>query len=412
MIELGLDRISKLLKLLNNPHNDFKTVHVAGTNGKGSVTLTIASVLVQAKVKIASFTSPHLLVERDCIRIDGKCVEPLIYEECRSRVLDCESTHKIQASPFEILTATAFLIFSTLSINLAIVEVGLGGKLDATNVLPPPLVAVLCKIALDHTEFLGSTIESIASHKAGILKPGTKSCVVSRQIHSETITVFKQEAATHGVNLVFSSSSRRSGEFVIVEFPKGKQLETKPSLIGDYQLENLGTACEVLCLLKADHQYSITEDNVRAGLALVHNPGRLEWIDTPKYGKLLLDGSHNADGVASLAHFVSTFRRKDEHVAFIVGFSGKKPVGTWIERLCERGDMVYPVTFSQPAGMRWISAMDSAEISKSCGPFGVDCGGSLEKALETVDRTLTKHVIVCGSLYLVADCYRLLNLSF
>jgi dihydrofolate synthase len=413
-IELGLERISALLDLLGNPQNNFKAVHIAGTNGKGSVTLTIASVLVQSKLRTASFTSPHLLVERDCIRIDGKCVEFSVYEDCRKIVLECGKMHNINVYPFEILTATAFLIFSRLRVDIAIVEVGLGGRLDATNVLPPPLVAILCKIALDHTEFLGSTIESIASHKAGILKRGTKYCVVSQQSYPEAIAIFMEEAARQGVKMLFSTIALLSEGCadITVEFPTGQRLKTTPRLIGSYQLENLAAACKALSLLKEEYDFPITDESLKAGVSLVRNPGRLEWIDSPVYGKILLDGSHNEDGVAALTQYISTIRRKGENITFIVGFSGKKPADKWIKLLCRSADIVYPVSFTQPEGMHWIQYMDPIGILERGQPYARDCQGSLQKALQMIDRNLTEHVVVCGSLYLVADFYRVANLSF
>ena len=271
----------------------------------------LASILEAASVKTASFTSPHLLKEQDSImirdgRIDGNdvrggremnVVSDHDYKTARYMV-DAANTKDINASSFESLTATAFKIFSMLSIDIAVIEVGLGGTLDATNILPPPLISVLCPISIDHVGFLGNTVQEIAKHKAGIIKKGSLACVIGKQPYQAAFDVLHSIATelqipTYLVNDAAKDVTEMSNEYSVqVEFPRNQKLIVHPYLQGIYQLENIATVCMVCSILVDKNILNITCPALSFGLATARNPGRLEWINTKKYETILLDGAH------------------------------------------------------------------------------------------------------------------------
>ncbi|KAJ3301831.1 folylpolyglutamate synthase [Kappamyces sp. JEL0829] len=373
----------------------------------------IASILHASRTKCASFTSPHLIRERDSIRIDDAEIEQPLYDKARQQVLTANQS--VGASPFELLTCTAFLAFS-------LAKVGLGGTLDATNVLPPPLVCVLCRIAVDHVDFLGSTPSEIAPHKAGIIKRGVAAVVIALQSQPLVTDIFVAKARDSHVErivVVQQPLSLADGtDRVRLEFPAGVMSEAsllvEPGLIGSYQLENMATVLSVMHELARlePFQSAVTSSTIRRGLELARNPGRLEWKETAKWGRILLDGAHNQDGIIALASHLRSMRQKTPHrIAFIFGLSGQKNCQDFLSILMMPDDMLLPVAFSQPEGMKWISPMDPSRIGASRPPGTElrDVHGSLEAALAAVDRTETPTVVVCGSLYLVADMYRLLE---
>ena len=410
----------------------------------------LAAILDSCGVRTASFTSPHLLIEQDSIvigggRTNGKMVSDHTYKTARDLVEAAKAEGNVEASSFELLTATAFKVFSLLKVEVAVVEVGLGGTLDATNVLPPPLVCVLCPIAIDHVAFLGTTFKEIASHKAGIIKTGTLACVVAKQHHQDAFNVIEAVAKEKMVPVyavertaieVLQDQSTPSAAkptanatAVQVEFPIVDQyLTVYPGLEGMYQLENIATATKVCSVLNHIGVIkNISCSSLAAGLALARNPGRLEWVQTEKYGRICLDGAHNEDGVAALARHLKRERKnkaksqvavggdqQNLSVAFVVGFSGQKDVKRIFEILeLADGDEIYPVSFPQPEGMKWIFAMPPDDIAAAATSLRYsvqNCRGSLQEALETIDRSRTPICVVCGSLYLVAQFYRAIKM--
>lgn len=342
--------------------------------------------------------------------MDGHIVDIETYSSCREIVEATSIDHDLKLSGFEILTATAFLIFATRSVELAVIEVGLGGSGDATNVIPPPLISVLCKIAVDHVEFLGSTVQEISTHKAGIIKAGTSFCVIAPQSHREAIELFEGVAGKAGVSIKYVKKAvmvEGDKYTVRVEFLNDNYIEVHPKMIGGYQLENIASACKVCSLLES-FGYNLTPTILAKGIELARNPARLEWIDSLLYGRLCLDGSHNEDGIKALSEYLSTIRLPGVSFSFIVGFSGTKDAAKLLSLLAQDDDQIYPVKFTQPEGMPWIHAMDPVLIGESTENYQ-DCNGSLERAFQMIDRTKTAHVIICGSLYLAADVYRLLE---
>ncbi|KAG5367393.1 Dihydrofolate synthetase [Yarrowia sp. C11] len=239
MIELGLSRISRLLKLLGNPQNRFKAVHVAGTNGKGSICAYISSVLTVSHIKTGRFTSPHLAYVWDCITIDGKAVEKSDFLSAQAKISEVARNGKLEPTEFEMLTATAFELFKEHRVEIAVVEVGLGGRLDATNVLCPEnvLVSVISRVGMDHEGFLGENLKAIAKEKAGIAKIGVP--LILDGYNDPDAKLGVREVAEYVTEVTESSMDSYTSDFGLLE-------ASMSPLKGAYQAENLAAAVDAL----------------------------------------------------------------------------------------------------------------------------------------------------------------------
>ena len=278
--KLDLSNTLKLVKYLGEPHESFKSVHVAGTNGKGSTSHMLASVLQEAGYKVGLYTSPHLKDFRERIRINGEKIS-------EKRVVDFVEKNQSffeenQLSFFEMTVGLAFDFFKIEKVDIAIIEVGLGGRLDSTNVINPE-VSVITNIGLDHTRFLGETLAEIALEKAGIIKP--KVPVVIGETHPETKTVF------------INKSRKKNSPIIFVEDETIPDLYT--DLLGDYQIKNIKTAYAVLDVLK-NRNWNFSKENIKNGfLNVVKNTklqGRWQLLNTSP--KVICDTAHNKEGLS------------------------------------------------------------------------------------------------------------------
>ena len=305
-MKLGLERMNRLLHLLGHPEKKFKSIHIAGTNGKGSTAAMIASVLQAGGYRTGLYTSPHLIDMRERIKIQEKMIT-------ESQVLDLIEMMKphidtTEASFFEIMTAMAFLFFAEQKIDIAVVETGLGGRLDATNTLRP-LMSVITEIGLDHTKILGKTLRPIAAEKAGIFKPGIP-CVIGS--NNPGVIAFFQEYAqkmkcpVHSVQKRVSIKKmhlKETGTTADLTVLQKKYSGLYLRLVGEHQLNNLKTV--MLCIDLLEKQgWDISEEAVRKGLRQVKWPARLELLQTRP--KILLDSAHNPLGARRLAKSVKT----------------------------------------------------------------------------------------------------------
>ena len=271
----GLGTIEALLAFLDNPHHKFKSIHVAGTNGKGSTCHMMASIYQQSGYKVGIFTSPHIVDFRERIKINGQVVSEDFVLNFINQTFD--QIGKLGASFFEITTAMAFLAFAAENVDVAIVETGLGGRLDATNVLKPEL-AVITNIGIDHVQFLGDTIPQIAAEKAGIIKEDTPVLMGRKQ--TETLSVFDDKAKSCNVQINYA----RAQEF-------------KTDLVGRFQAENMNTAVCAVELLQSTFQ--VGQDAISKGLLqVVRNTnfsGRFQIIH--EHPKVIVDAAHNPAGL-------------------------------------------------------------------------------------------------------------------
>lgn len=423
-LTLGLSRIKALLSSLGSPHLRVPCVHIAGTNGKGSVSAFLDSILRHAGCSTGRFNSPHFLQPSDAILLNGSAIPESTYRTLSERVRRSSESHGIEASPFEVLTATAFLAFAEAAVSVALLEVGLGGAEDATNVLERPLLAVLTPIDLDHQAILGDTVVQIAKHKAGIIKDGVP-VVLSPQKHVEAATTTVQQVAREHSSAVVDATP-------VTEDFRWKDLQLDIPLPGPHQLENAGTAltaAEVLrsssrCLEMLPQLANIRDEHLVQGIKTTRWPGRLEWLRVPssdgkRIVEVLADGAHNPASAHNLRAFVDALhlKRGTARTTWILGCSSPRLPASLLAPLVKSGDTVIACQFTtQPEGMPWVHPTDAQLVAHAAQAQRCDhvrCTRSIREAIEVLseDNSVLSEedsvIVVAGSLYLVADLYRL-----
>lgn len=426
-IKMGTERIIPLLNKLDNPQSHLKVVHVAGTNGKGSVVAYLANTLSGCGYKVGHFSSPHLIDRWDGIQINGKPISAGHFSSLETKVNKVATENNIEASPFERLTACAILYFFRENVDIAIIECGMGGRLDATNVFKTPLVSVITSISKDHLEYLGDDEVEIASHKAGIIKPNCP--VVAALNNRKEVNRIITDAAHEAGSLLYPVEMYDTNdEIQNVSFSTStgtSMLEVIPGIRGNIQHFNAALAVKTLSLL-TDRYPKITAEKVQEGISSTRLPGRMETIelqldDYDRPIQILLDGAHNSDGLIKLGRDVA-LRRADtkQKVVWVLAFSGwKDNLETYIEHLGLRGgDAVVCVSFAPLRGVRSIPSMevyDAVQLARRnteerC--LIIDCGSDLKGALRLGAKEVAENnalMIVTGSLYLVGDVHRLLR---
>ncbi len=401
-IRLGMERIKQLLFVLGHPENQIKTVHVAGTNGKGSVTSMIASILLEAGLRVGKFTSPHLVRYNERIQLDEKEISDEDFAEVLTTVRDfadglvrkgaCE-----QPTQFEILTAAAFHYFAEKRVDYAVIEVGLGGLWDSTNLIKP-VVSVITNIALDHTKVLGSTVEEIALQKAGIIKekvPVVTGAAGKALAPIQVISTVKQ-APLYEYGYSFKGteiSSSMDGQRFLLQAGTNYASEYEIQLPGEHQIANASIAI-VAAKIVSKQDPRITEEHLHRGVANTRWPGRLEKISGSP--DVILDGAHNPDGAEALRKALDKYYPSAGRF-FVFGMMGDKSVDEVIKILFRPTDTVFTVRADD--GPRAAEAADlAARVGHQAVPVG-DVGEAFAMACNKAGS----HglVCVCGSLYLV-----------
>ena len=321
----NLDNTLKLDAYFGSPHRRFRSAHVAGTNGKGSVSHMLASILQEAGYRTGLYTSPHLKDFRERIKIDGEMVSREYVTDFVER--NREFFAEVRPSFFEMTVAMAFKYFADEGVDIAVVEVGLGGRLDSTNIITP-LVSVVTNIAYDHMALLGDTLEKIAGEKAGIIKPGVPAVVGARD--AETDFVFERKARECGTTLRFASdewtATRHEGNTYDLERRGGWRMEgLRPELQGLYQRKNIPTVLEAVLALR-EQGLEIPEEAVRRGIErVVTNTGLLgRWQTLGERPYTVCDTGHNVDGLTEIVAQLRTCRYERLH--FVIGMVNDKDV--------------------------------------------------------------------------------------
>jgi dihydrofolate synthase len=413
MIELGLSRITQLVK--HTPLK-WKAIHVAGTNGKGSITAYISAILEEAGVVTGRFNSPHLIDQWDCISIQDDPVSQSVFTQTEDTVKGRNEKLGIRASEFELLTATAFQIFNHARVQLGVVEVGLGGRLDATNVLAPNdvLVSVISKIGLDHQSLLGQTLTAIAKEKAGIMKEGVP-CIVDGTNEPSVLQVLRDQAESERTTLSIVKPETACQTMKFLE-PLFRHWKLAP-----HQQTNLLVAIEALKVAEPSLKLTKSIDESLQVIPRISWPGRLETVNLqPLVGQniaALLDGAHNTQAAEALSTYVEErIRRKSEPVTWLLAASKGKDVTGLLKCFIKPHDRVIVTRFGPVDGMPWIEPIDSTYIARAAKQLSDQVEVTVTETVGVALRCLTKlqlpgPIVVTGSLYLVSDVLRLLRAS-
>lgn len=397
-IKLGLDNPRKMLSLFQDPQSAFRSVHVAGTNGKGSTSAALASVLTAAGFRTGLFTSPHLVSFTERIRVDGGEISEdevvSLAEEIRRKSGGLEPTF------FEVVTVMGFLHFMKRGVDWAVVETGMGGRLDATNVLRPE-VTVITPVDTDHSEFLGDSISSIAREKAGIIKEGVP--VVSATQKTEALEVITAVAAERGSALHlqgrdfdFSVKAQEPGRVVFDYRSEAVELvDLAVPLSGAYQAQNASLAIRVFELISQD--VKDREAAVRQGLSALRWPGRLELV--AKDPPVLVDGAHNPAAARALARTIEEqYPGPDRKLVLVMGVMSDKDIEGILAPLLPLASMVI---FTAPAYGRSARPEKLKEVAASMG-FVAETAATVKEALETA-RGQGGMVLITGSFYTIGE---------
>ena len=407
-VHLGLDRIVNLLASLGNPHHQIPVIHVAGTNGKGSVCAYLSSVLTEAGYRTGRYISPHLVdwTERICLNEQPISSEEL--SQLLEKVQAAIRTEDESATQFEVITAAAWLYFAQQQVDVAVVEVGLGGRLDATNVCLEPLVTIITSISREHWQQLGPTLADIAREKAGILKPGCP--VVVGPLPPDAEKVVRSRALELQCPIFTPQPARQlaSGWAEYQTIQNFKSIKYPLPLAGQIQLTNSVLALTALEILQ-QQGWQISDEAIINGMAKTKWPGRMQWTTWNNH-KLLIDGAHNTAAAQVLRQYVDSLDEVNHKpVNWVMGMFSDKDHADIFAALLQPGDRLYLVPISiEPWPGRTSADLDYlANLAYSLCPELGDrqIHPDLFTALETVTSTATTDdlIVLCGSLYLVGD---------
>ena len=410
-IDLSLSRVNRLLKALGDPQDSLPPViHIAGTNGKGSTTANVRAIAEAAGHRVHVYTSPHLVRFHERIRIAGQLISDEMLTDILLAVETANAGEPITF--FEVTTAAALLAFSKVPADLCILEVGLGGRLDATNVVKAPLATIITPISFDHQQFLGNTIDLIAAEKAGIIKKGVP-VIVGNQLGSAWQMIRRKSQALEAPMYSYGIDWHISANDKSVHFDAdGKSLELPfPSLLGSHQVINAGMA---ITALKTQSKLIIPDAAIKAGLGWVRWPARLQNLSKsslmrhlPVGSELWLDGGHNVAAAGTIRNFILSKTDGDRPAKLIIGMMGPKDAEGFIRPLANLVDQVIAVPIPGESGAAEPSAL--AATATDIGLNGV-MASSIEAALDRInmeaDLENPPFVMIAGSLYLAGNVLR------
>lgn len=389
-MHLGLEASVELLSDLGNPQQRVPIVHVAGSNGKGSVCAYLSSILTEAGYKTGRYTSPHLIDWNERICINN---QPIASEALYQTLLKVQSQIDPDHSPtqFEVITAAMWLYFAEQQVDIAVIEVGLGGRLDATNVIDRPLVSVIVSISREHWQRLGSTLDKIAFEKAGILKAGCPAVI--GQLPDEAKAVVDQKIAALGCPVVYPQPSQ-----IIDSWAYQGSLKYQLPLQGEIQLHNSALAIATIQFLR-QQGWNISDNAISTGIANTIWSGRMQWYEW-NGNRILIDGAHNPASAIALRQFVEQLNRP---VHWVMGMLSTKDHADIFKALLRSQDSLYlvPVPGHSSANPNELATL-AKEICpdlKACQVYP-DVFAALQVAQS---ENLT---VLCGSLYLIGDFFQ------
>lgn len=426
-IELGLSRITKLLSHLGNPHESLRVLHIAGTNGKGSVCSYISTILQNQNLQVAQngqnnkvgkFTTPHLIHVTDSITINNNPIPRYKFDAIKKSLNEINSKYSIKCSEFELLTCLAILYFKEAHCNWCVLEVGLGGRLDATNVIPGTnkLACGITKISLDHENFLGDTLTKIAYEKAGIITPGVKFVSVDGTNDINVLNIIKEQCNEVGCDIRITDPSKDNN--IIETDSWGVVQVDKLPLNGEYQIFNLKVALSIIDHLQKINEIKLSKEDLLKGLHNTMWPGRLQHVnlsyDKGKSIHVLMDGAHNGSAAIELSKYIkNTYGGKP--ITYIIAVTEGKNITQLFDPLLSPKDSVYVTRFGNVEGMPWVHATDPGvlrqHIQDTYTPNVISEPDihSIFIKLASIPEEDRQPIVICGSLYLCGELLRLHN---
>ncbi|MGB3266535.1 MAG: folylpolyglutamate synthase/dihydrofolate synthase family protein [Microcoleus sp.] len=396
-VHLGLERIQQLLQKLDNPHQKVPVIHIAGTNGKGSVCAYLSSALTAAGYRVGRYTSPHLIDWTERICINQKPISTTALQQCLEQVVSAAEGNTETPTQFEIITAAAWLYFAEQKADIAVIETGLGGRLDATNVCETPLVSVITSISLDHWQILGPTVADIAGEKAGIIK--SKCPVVVGDLPESARIVVEKRIQELDCPAIWVTPAVDLGEgFAEYQLSQNSvKIKYQLPLLGQIQLINSAIALATLHTLQ-NLGWQISPTAIADGIAKTRWPGRLQQT-TWKNQKILIDGAHNPAAAIALREYVDNLTSSPSPINWVIGILATKDCDDILQALLKKGDRLYLVPVpdqnsSSPAELAAIAENICPELTV-CQAFP-DLTTALDAAVAGDNLT-----VLCGSLYLV-----------
>lgn len=387
---LGNENLSRLLEIMGNPQNDLKYVHVAGTNGKGSVCAMVSEVLKRAGYRTGIFTSPFIEVFNERIRINDDMIADDELARYTEYVSDIMKKNDAQVSEFAFITAVAFKYFADKECDIVVLETGMGGRLDATNIIPCPEVAVLTSISLDHMQYLGNTIEEIAAEKCGIIKRG---CTVVSAPNERVRDVIENAAAENDARLTICEKAQHgTGCFIY------KTWHYFLNLRGIYQAENGAAAVETIFALRK-RGFKISEKALAEGLEKAGWKARYEFV-TPN---IIIDGGHNIDGIRALK---DSLLAENREITLVLAMMKDKSYEVCVHTLALAAKRIVVTELNTDR------ALKADELKRVVDASGVKCIAEpdIEQAIKkAVSLAGGGLVCICGSLYLAGEAERIVR---
>jgi dihydrofolate synthase / folylpolyglutamate synthase len=392
---LGLERIGQLLADLGNPHWQVPIIHVAGTNGKGSVCAYLSAMLTAAGYRVGRFISPHLLAWNERICLNEQPISDLDLERSLLAVAAVIRADQPSPTQFEVITAAAWWYFAQQQVELAVIEVGLGGRLDATNVCDRPLVSVITSLSRDHWQRLGSSLAEIATEKAGILKPG-RPAVIGR-LPPEAETVIKQRIADLNCPAIWPQPAQLLNTYPQA-WAKSGGIEYPLPLAGEFQLANSALAIATLGLLR-NQGWAITDQAIATGMGKTVWPGRMQRLSWQNQ-EILVDGAHNPAAAEALRQYIDSLGI--QRVSWVIGMLASKDHAQILQALLRPGDRLYLIPVpghdgADPADLSKLARQICPQITDAqpCPNLPIGMAAALAEP--------SALIVVCGSLYLVAE---------
>lgn len=383
--ELGNSMLKKLLSCLGNPEKNLKFIHIAGTNGKGSTAIMLSRVLSLAGYRCGLFISPYIERFNERISIDGVQIPDESLAEIITEIKETIERNDTPVSEFALDTAAAFCWFDKCKCEVVVLETGLGGRLDATNVIKNPIVTVLTSIGLDHTKYLGDTIEKIAMEKCGIIKEKCPVVCYPKQ-ETEALKVIKEQAMRKGSELYIADEPVFNNDKILYN-----NVQYELGLSGRFQGYNGATVLETINVLR-ENEFIISEDNVKAGLKSAKNPARFE-----RLGNIILDGSHNLPAAKSMCE---SLKKLNMPIYFCVAMMEDKDYSAYVKELSSIAKGVITTEISMPRCLK------ATRLKKEFKKYNIPVKAeeNPQKAInELLNMAKGGIVCVCGSLYFAGE---------